>query len=97
TGLVRFGARDYDPLARRWVSKDPIRFDGGDTNIYVYSGNDPINYTDPTGKDRDPACVSQCNTDALRGLKAVGIGVGASTVACVAYCGFTCEVPPACA
>jgi RHS repeat-associated protein len=29
TGLVRFGARDYDPMARRWVSKDPIRFDGG--------------------------------------------------------------------
>src|SRR5580658_10391425 len=35
TGLVRFGARDYDPMERRWVQKDPIRFDG-ETNVYEY-------------------------------------------------------------
>jgi RHS repeat-associated protein len=26
TGLVRFGARDYDPVAGRWMSKDPTRW-----------------------------------------------------------------------
>lgn len=26
TGLIRFGARDYDSHVGRWVSKDPIRF-----------------------------------------------------------------------
>jgi len=46
---VRFGARDYDPETGRWTSKDPILFDGGDTNLYGYVANDPINGFDPTG------------------------------------------------
>jgi RHS repeat-associated protein len=41
TGLVRFGARDYDPSVGRWVSKDPIRFGGRQANIYAYAGDDP--------------------------------------------------------
>ncbi len=49
TGLVRVGARDYDAETGRWTAKDPIRFDGGDTNLYGYVLNDPINSTDPSG------------------------------------------------
>lgn len=49
TGLVRFGARDYDPVVGRWVSKDPILFDGGQGNLYVYVGNDSVNRRDPRG------------------------------------------------
>jgi RHS repeat-associated protein len=49
TGLVRFGARDYDPQTGRWTAKDPILFAGGDTNLYGYVGNDPVNLIDPTG------------------------------------------------
>jgi RHS repeat-associated protein len=30
TGLVHFGARDYDPVTGRWKSKDPILFAGVD-------------------------------------------------------------------
>lgn len=49
TGLVRFGARDYDPEIGRWTAKDPILFDGGASNLYEYALNDPVNNIDPDG------------------------------------------------
>jgi RHS repeat-associated protein len=49
TGLVHFGARDYDPETARWLSKDPIGFGGGTTNLYGYVLGDPINIIDPSG------------------------------------------------
>lgn len=48
--FYRFGARDYDPEVGRWVSKDPILFAGGDTNLYGYVENDPINWIDSEGE-----------------------------------------------
>ncbi len=49
TGLVRFGYRDYDPNIGRWTAKDPIGFAGGDTDLYGYVLNDPVNFIDPEG------------------------------------------------
>jgi RHS repeat-associated protein len=49
TLLVRFGARDYDAVIGRWTSKDPILFNGGQANLYVYTANDPMNAGDPRG------------------------------------------------
>jgi len=49
TGLVRFGHRDYDPETGRWTAKDPILFAGGDTDLYGYCLDDPINWIDPEG------------------------------------------------
>ncbi len=49
TGLVRFGARDYDAETGRWTAKDPILFGGGSLNLYGYCYNSPINAIDPTG------------------------------------------------
>jgi RHS repeat-associated protein len=49
TGLVRFGYRDYDPATGRWTAKDPIDFAGGDTDLFGYVQNDPINFIDPYG------------------------------------------------
>lgn len=51
TGLVRFGARDYDPTTGRWTAKDPSLFGGGSANLYGYVGGDPVNLLDPSGLD----------------------------------------------
>jgi RHS repeat-associated protein len=50
-GLVRFGARDYDPHTGRWTTRDPVGFGGRDTNLYNYVFADPVNLIDPNGAD----------------------------------------------
>ena len=65
TKLVRFGVRDYDPVVGRWTSKDPIRWEGGQANLYVYSASDGINLIDYTG--RSPTLITA----------AIGAGLGA--------------------
>ena len=49
TGLTRFGQRDYDASTGRFTSKDPEGFSGGDTNLYSFALDDPINRGDVTG------------------------------------------------
>jgi RHS repeat-associated protein len=49
TGLVRFGYRDYEPESGRWTARDPIGFDGGQSNLYAYAGSDPIAFIDRDG------------------------------------------------
>jgi RHS repeat-associated protein len=65
TGLVRFGARDYDAVTGRWTAKDPIRFAGGDTNLYMYARNDPMNARDPRGTTSEKCmdCHGQCQEE----------------------------------
>ena len=53
TGLVRFGARDYDPVAGRFTASDPTFFRGSPENLYQYANNNPITQRDPSGL----ACV----------------------------------------
>lgn len=53
TGLVHFGARDYDAETGRWTTPDPLGFGGGSTNFYEYAEGDPVNHVDPSG--RSPA------------------------------------------
>jgi len=55
TKLTRFGARDYDAATGRWTSKDPILFAGGDSNLYGYTLQDPVNLIDPNGLVTGPA------------------------------------------
>ena len=71
TGLYLYRARYYDPVAGRFISKDPIGFAGGDVNLYGYVQNNPINWIDPYGLSA---------ADALKGLdfgiRAAGVVTG---------------------
>jgi len=49
TGLVRFGARDYDSTVGRWTAKDPLGFAAGDVSLFGYVLNDPVDFVDPEG------------------------------------------------
>jgi len=49
TKLTRFGYRDYDAYTGKWTAKDPIGFDGGDSNLYGYVLGDPVGFFDANG------------------------------------------------
>jgi RHS repeat-associated protein len=67
TGLYYYRARYYSPELQRFISEDPLGFEGGDlnlysytdsvgkppsqTNLYQYALNNPVNLTDPLGLD----------------------------------------------
>jgi RHS repeat-associated protein len=63
TGLYYYRARYYHPGLQRFLSEDPIGFDGGDVNLYAYVANDPLNYTDPTGQFLLAGCASGALTN----------------------------------
>ena len=48
-GLHNFKNRFYHADLGRFLQNDPIRFDGGDLNLYRYCFNDSINHVDPDG------------------------------------------------
>lgn len=84
TGLTEFGARHYDAETGRWVSKDPILFGGGDTNLYGYVLQDPVNFVDPNGKN--PVAIA-IGLGALAG--AAGNLIGSYMAGTLNACNFT--------
>jgi RHS repeat-associated protein len=48
SGLSMAPLRSYAADVGEWTSRDPIAEAGG-LNLYAYVGNDPVNFTDPTG------------------------------------------------
>ncbi|MGC9965624.1 MAG: RHS repeat-associated core domain-containing protein, partial [Syntrophobacteraceae bacterium] len=77
TGLVHFGYRDYDPDTGTWTAKDPILFKGGDTNLFGYCLNDPVNWIDTFGLIYNPYSLKALAGDVigLAGLSAIVAGV----------------------
>ena len=49
SGLFYYRARFYSPQQSRFVSRDPLGFRAGDTNLYAYVSGDPVNNSDPMG------------------------------------------------
>ena len=76
TGNIKFGQRFYNPTTGTWTQQDPINapLDPHNANRYQYAADNPINYTDPTGRD--------AWTDGLASLSlgAAGILLGAVSV-----------------
>ena len=53
TGLYKFGTRYYNPGFGRWSQQDPLPGQLNDPttlNRYLYAGDDPVNFTDPSGR-----------------------------------------------
>jgi len=51
-GIYYYRARYYSPSLQRFISEDPLGILGGDLNFYAYAGNNPVNFIDPTGLER---------------------------------------------
>jgi RHS repeat-associated protein len=61
TGLYNYGYRDYNPEAARFTTIDPVR-DG--SNWFAYVNNDPVNWVDLWGLDKN---LTIHNTDPTPG------------------------------
>ena len=61
TGLVRFGARDYDADVGRWTAKDPVGFFDG-TNLFLYALGDGVNNHDFLGLQTWPTNHTRVNS-----------------------------------
>jgi RHS repeat-associated protein len=76
SGLVKFGYRWYNPVTGTWTQQDTLDtpLDPGNANRYGFAALDPINLSDPTG--RDAACTGAILGGVVGGLALVG-SVGA--------------------
>lgn len=50
TGWYFYRARYYSPTFQRFIAQDPIGFRGGESDLYGYVSDDPINRRDQDGK-----------------------------------------------
>jgi len=87
-GVVNVGARVYDPVVGRFLSRDPLLIPrtAATTNAYAFAMNDPVNASDPSGLDSDPCygnglCISMWGSSgdtsaAIGGLVSAALGLG---------------------
>jgi RHS repeat-associated protein len=72
TGLKYYRARYYHSGLHRFISEDPIEFDGG-LNLYEYVFSNPLGWVDPSGLDIRISIYSCC-----AGATHIGLGVNSS-------------------
>lgn len=71
TGFVYFGRRYYNPELARWVTADPISFEGG-PNLYAYVLNNPLTHFDLYGLLTASSFGSSLNSFANSSIHAFG-------------------------
>lgn len=57
TGNYYYGARYYNPKWSIWLSVDPLAEQTPSWSPYVYTHNNPLRYTDPTGMSADDVII----------------------------------------
>ena len=62
-----FGARQYSPALRRWMTPDPLSEKYYGTSPYAFCNNNPVNFVDPDG--RMPILVLPAIPFIVEGLK----------------------------
>ncbi len=75
-----YKARYYIPRWDRFASKDPIGYDGGFANLYVYVGSYPTIFTDPLGLQLPGQVQAVC--------------IEINRDKCGKYCTYQCTCPP---
>lgn len=53
TGLYYYRARYYSPALHRFLIEDPLRFSSGDVMLYGYVSNNPTNFIDSRGQEKE--------------------------------------------
>lgn len=79
TGLYYYRARYYSPRFQRFISEDPIGFNGG-INEYAYALESPANYRDPAGQQvGEGVAVVACLADPVCAVALGALGVATVT------------------
>ena len=58
-GLHYYRARYYNPTTGRFISEDPTGLAGG-INLYAYAGDNPLDFRDPFGLDKQKPTPQAC-------------------------------------
>jgi RHS repeat-associated protein len=80
-GFYYMRARYYDPKVGRFVSEDPIGFEGGDVNLYAYVANNPVMGIDPEGTFNACGTAAGAAIGASAGPLGAALGAAIGTVA----------------
>ena len=98
--MLHLGVRFYEPGVGRFISRDPIGYEGG-LDLYAYVGNNPVVYTDPfglrhKGKVRDPEKLRECLDDAFHKWRNCWLAftVCVSIPYDISFCGLAVCGPP---